>query len=78
MTHKRQISSALDTGRRLADLADLAGVGDLAAEYGVGKAAISNWIKRYPDFPIPLVTLSCGNVYSRRQVREWHSRHNVL
>lgn len=53
-------------------LEDLAATGDLAAEFGVGKAAISNWITRYPDFPRPLITLSTGPVYSRHQVRQWH------
>jgi hypothetical protein len=56
------------------DLADLATVTDLAAEYGVGKSAIGNWALRYPNFPAPLVTLARGglNIYSRRQVRAWH------
>lgn len=54
------------------ELADLAAVGDLAVEYSVGKSTISNWAGRYDDFPAPLVTLSSGPVYSRRQVRRWH------
>ncbi|MEV0608145.1 hypothetical protein AB0I61_17440 [Polymorphospora rubra] len=54
------------------NLADLAATGDLAREYGVGKATISNWISRYPDFPSPLVELSTGPVYSSSQVRRWH------
>lgn len=53
-------------------LEDLAGIGDLAQDLGVGKAAVSNWTSRYPDFPAPLVTLSTGPVYSRWQVRQWH------
>ena len=56
------------------DLADLAASGDLATEYGVSPSAISNWITRLPEFPRPLVELSTGPVYSRRQVRAWHDR----
>jgi hypothetical protein len=55
-------------------LADLAATGDLAADHGVGKAAISNWTNRYDDFPAPLVELSTGPVYSRRQVRQWYDQ----
>ncbi|MGC4886645.1 hypothetical protein [Micromonospora sp. DT227] len=54
------------------DLADLAGTGDLADEFEVNTATISNWTTRYPDFPRPLVELSSGPVYSKWQVRQWH------
>lgn len=54
------------------DLEDLAGLGDLAAIHGVSKATASNWLARFDDFPRPLVTLSTGPVYSRRQVAAWY------
>ncbi|MFG3710835.1 hypothetical protein [Micromonospora sp. NPDC047730] len=53
-------------------LEDLAALGDLASEFGVGNATVSNWTTRYPDFPRPLLELSTGPVYSRWQVRQWH------
>ena len=53
-------------------LEDLAGVGDLADEFGVRNSTIVNWRSRYPGFPAPLVTLSGGPVWSRWQVRQWH------
>jgi len=55
------------------DLDDLVTVSDLAAEFGFGRAAIGNWPRRYPDFPAPLTSVSCGHVaiYSLRQVRAW-------
>lgn len=56
------------------ELADLAAVGDLAAEIGVHKSTITNWTTRYADFPAPLTTLSTGAVYSRQQVRQWHDQ----
>lgn len=53
------------------DLDDLAGVGDLAREWGVSVSGATTWTRRYSDFPAPLVNLSAGPVYSRRQVRSW-------
>jgi hypothetical protein len=41
-------------------LSDLAANGDLAQEYGVGRATIVNWTNRYNDFPAPLLVLSTG------------------
>lgn len=58
------------------DLADLASTGDLAVDYGVNNATISNWASRYADFPQPLLTLSAGLVYSRWMVRQWHDGRN--
>lgn len=54
------------------DLADLAGVTELAAEHQVNRSTVCNWAARYADFPAPLVELSTGPVYSRQQVRAWH------
>lgn len=53
-------------------LEDLAATGDLAADFATSNATIVNWSRRYADFPAPLVSLSTGPVYSRRQVRQWH------
>jgi hypothetical protein len=52
-------------------LEDLAATGDVAADLGVKNAAVSNYPRRYPDFPAPLKVLSTGPVYSREQVRQW-------
>lgn len=59
-------------------LDDLAGPGDLAAEYGITRATVCNWQSRYPDFPAPLISLSSGPVFSRRQVRRWHDGRTWL
>lgn len=53
-------------------LDDLAGVAELAAEFHVGRAAVSNWRARYSDFPAPLKELATGPIYSRSAVRAWH------
>lgn len=55
------------------DLDDLAGVGDLAREWGVSSAAATNWRYRHDDFPSPLRVLSTGPVFSRTQVRRWRN-----
>lgn len=51
-------------------LADLAGRRDLAAEWGLGASAVGTWLE-YADFPPPVVILSGGPVFSRRQVADW-------
>jgi hypothetical protein len=56
------------------DLADLVSPADIAAECGVGKPAVSNWIVRYPDFPRALTTVAQGktDLYSRKAVIAWY------
>lgn len=49
----------------------LAGLSDLAYLYGVTKQAVANWIERYTDFPKPILTLSAGRLWDRRQVTTW-------
>lgn len=61
-----------DDGREWVAIEDIAGVAELAAEYGVSRATISNWAARYPDFPKALRGLAAGPIYSRRAVRAWH------
>lgn len=53
------------------DLNDIVGVSELAAEHKVSPQAISNWVKRYDDFPKPLKVLAMGPLYSRKAVRAW-------
>lgn len=55
------------------DLDDLAGVSELAEEHGVVRAAVVNWRRRHADFPEPLIVLSTGPVFSRRQVCAWQA-----
>ncbi|WP_067801152.1 N-6 DNA methylase [Nocardia beijingensis] len=38
---------------------------------GVGRAAVSNWRKRYPDFPSPVGGNAASPLFSRRQVLDW-------
>ncbi len=38
---------------------------------GVGRAAVSNWRRRYPDFPKPVAGSSASPMFSRAEVQEW-------
>lgn len=55
------------------DLDDLAGIADIAELAGVGDAAVANWRKRHRDtFPKPILKISRGTpIFSRKQVTEW-------
>ncbi len=63
------------TGPRMWDLDDLVSPADIADQFRVGKAAVSNWIARHADFPKPLTTVARGqtDLYSRKAVADWHS-----
>lgn len=63
---------------RLWDLDDLVANGDITDELGLARAIVSNWARRHADFPGPLMVLSSGPVYSRRQVTAWLERHPSL
>ncbi len=58
------------------DLDDLVSPADIAEECGATRATVSNWVKRYPDFPQPLTTVARGRtkLYSRKAVVEWYDR----
>jgi len=57
------------------DVDDLLGVREIAGRFGIGRAAVSNWPRRYDDFPRPIKTLAMGPLYSWRQIIEWHGRN---
>ncbi|MEV8015308.1 N-6 DNA methylase [Streptomyces sp. NPDC086554] len=44
---------------------------DIARLAGVGRAAVSNWRRRYPEFPKPVGGTAQRPVFSREQVEEW-------
>lgn len=46
----------------------------IAALAGVSRAAVSNWRKRYPDFPEPSGGSSSSPLFSRAAVRAWLER----
>src|SRR5260370_36147476 len=38
---------------------------------GVGRAAVSNWRRRYPDFPIPVGGSPTSPTFDRAEVEAW-------
>jgi cellulose biosynthesis protein BcsQ len=50
---------------------DLIGLYEIAQLADVSPAAVGNWRKRYPDFPIPVRQLKSGPVFQWRQIRHW-------
>lgn len=44
---------------------------DIARLAGVGRAAVSNWRRRYPDFPKPVPGQSGNPEFSRAAVEDW-------
>ncbi|RAO51541.1 Site-specific DNA-methyltransferase (adenine-spe cific) [Micromonospora saelicesensis] len=49
---------------------------DVARLAGVGRAAVSNWRRRFPDFPQPVGGSSASPLFDLRQVEFWLGRHD--
>ncbi|RZU75505.1 type I restriction-modification system DNA methylase subunit [Micromonospora kangleipakensis] len=50
--------------------------GDIARLAGVGRAAVSNWRRRFPDFPQPVGGSSASPLFAVGEVEAWLSRHD--
>lgn len=48
---------------------------DIARLADVGRAAVSNWRRRFPDFPEPVGGSSASPLYSLAEVETWLTRH---
>jgi hypothetical protein len=48
---------------------------DIARLAGVGRAAVSNWRRRYADFPKPVGGSAASPLYALADVEEWLTRH---
>lgn len=48
---------------------------DIARLAGVGRAAVSNWRRRFPDFPEPVGGTTASPLYSLSEVEAWLRRH---
>lgn len=46
---------------------------DIARLGGVGRAAVSNWRRRYPDFPKPVAGTASNPMFSLEAVQSWFS-----
>lgn len=48
---------------------------DIARLANVGRAAVSNWRRRYPDFPKPVAGTAASPLYALTEVEAWLIRH---
>ncbi|MGW5188926.1 HsdM family class I SAM-dependent methyltransferase [Kribbella sp. NPDC004138] len=48
---------------------------DIARIAGVGRAAVSNWRRRYPDFPQPVGGTASSPLFSLGEVESWLGEH---
>jgi hypothetical protein len=48
---------------------------DIARLAGVGRAAVSNWRRRYPDFPKPVAGSAASPLYALSEVEDWLASH---
>jgi hypothetical protein len=57
----------MDLGQRPVEITSA----DIARLAGVGRAAVSNWRRRYPEFPKPIGGTANGPTFSRADVEQW-------
>ncbi len=55
---------------------DLIGLAEIAKIAGFNVSAISNWRKRFQNFPSPLVELQSGPVFYKSQILKWLEQRN--
>lgn len=53
------------------DYDELIGLYEVAQLANVSPAAVGNWRKRYPEFPIPVKQIQSGPVFQKRQILYW-------
>lgn len=51
---------------------------EIARLVGVTRSAVSNWRKRYDDFPKPIHTYSGVPVFDRAEVLHWLAVHEKI
>jgi N-6 DNA Methylase len=59
----------------MADSEALVSQSDIAARAGVTSAAVSNWRRRYRDFPSPVQETGTGALFRLADVQRWASKH---
>jgi len=50
---------------------ELVSAGDIARIAGVTRSAISQWGRRYTNFPAPIATTAGGRVWLREDIIHW-------
>jgi hypothetical protein len=49
----------------------MVGATEIARATGTSTAAVSNWMRRHPDFPAPAIQLMAGSIWEWRAVATW-------
>ena len=57
---------------------ELLGIYEIARMAGVTPQAVSNWVVRKADFPLPMANLASGPVWDGRDVRVWLAKAGIL
>jgi chromosome partitioning protein len=68
------MASERTPSRRLIDLDDIGGLGEVAELLGISRQAVSNWAagRARPGFPEPLKRLHATPLYSLSEVATWY------
>lgn len=82
-THTTYQCTNCDTGFSadlpLIQVADIIGTDEIARLAAVGNPAVSNWTRRYGDFPQPIAYVSkIIPIYNRNEIIAWLSRTGRL
>ena len=56
----------------------LVGIAEIAKIFDVSPAAVTNWRKRFTDFPKPVAVLKSGPVFKVEQIQNWYRRKNKM
>ena len=53
------------------EMGAIIGVYEIAGKASVTTGAVTNWIRRYSDFPAPVTEVQAGKFYDSDQVEAW-------
>lgn len=77
VTVDRWVVPTTSTNDMLIDTDKVISKVEIAELEGVIPSAVSNWIRRFDDFPKPIVTLRIGDLYDRDEVLGWLNDRNA-
>ena len=54
------------------------GIAEIADLCNVSSAAVTNWRKRFNDFPQPIAVLKAGPVFKAEEIEKWFRRKQKM
>lgn len=60
------------------DKLTIMGIAEIANCFQVSPAAVTNWRKRYEDFPKPIAILKAGPIFQKEEIEKWYRRRNHM